>query len=110
MLINAPTQIPRSSLAHRRRHRRQVSRYMVLEAALADVAKQLLQLGDAHHAGAAKSLERIVGELAFPHVALNRALAIVGRKTRETHRPRFHPSHARPVSVVAPHRAGDDLL
>jgi len=39
---------------------------MMLENALADVTEQLLQPGDAHHAGAAKGFERIVGELAFP--------------------------------------------
>src|SRR6202162_5269060 len=82
----------------------------MLEAALADVAQQRLEFPDAHHPGAAEGLQRIVGEFAFPDVAMNRALAIVGRKTREAHRPGFHAAHARPVSVLSADRPGDDLL
>jgi hypothetical protein len=57
-----------------------------------------------------KVFERVVGELAFAHIAANGAVAIVGREARETHRTRLHAAHARSVSVLAAHRAGDDLL
>src|ERR1019366_10306514 len=69
--VYAPAQIACGGFLDRGGYGRQVGGYVVLEAALADVAEQLLQPGDAHHAGAAKSFERIVGELAFAHVALN---------------------------------------
>src|ERR1017187_3482817 len=77
----------------------------MLEAALADVAEQLLKLRDAYHAGAAKGFERIVGELAFPDVAVDRALAVVGGKAHETHRPGLPPAYASPINVLTPHRA-----
>ena len=42
---------------------------VVLEAVLADVAQQLLHVGDLDHAGAAEGVERIVGEGALADVA-----------------------------------------
>src|ERR1700724_2221320 len=82
----------------------------MLEAALADVAQQVLQLRNPDHAGAAERLQRIVGELTFPDVAVDRTFTIVGRKPREAQGAGFHAAHARSVSVLLANRACDDLL
>jgi hypothetical protein len=42
---------------------------VVLEAVLADVAEELLHVGDLDHAGAAEGVERVVGEGALADVA-----------------------------------------
>jgi hypothetical protein len=63
----------------------------MLEAVLTDIAEQGLQVRDADDAGAAESVERIVGEFAFADVAPDLAFRLSPglRRCRRC-------SHARP--------------
>src|SRR5439155_18765644 len=83
---------------------------MMLEATLANESKEFLQARDPHHAGAAEGVQRVVGELAFAYVSVDGSVAVVGGKTREAHGARLHQAHTRPISVLAPHGPGDNLL
>ena len=77
-MIHRPAEIACGGFVHRARHAREIGGNMVLETALTDVAKKLLQSWDAHHAGPAEREKRIVGKFAFAHVTANGALAIAG--------------------------------
>ena len=83
---------------------------MVLEALLADVAQQLLQLRDVGDAGTAEGLQRIARELAFANVATNAAMEVVGGEAREAHRAGLHAAHAGAEGVLLADGAGDDGL
>src|SRR5277367_2351100 len=72
MLIHAPTQVACGRLIHGWRYLCEIGRDMMLKATFANIAQQLLQLGDSNHARAAESIERIVREFTFPDVPANR--------------------------------------
>jgi hypothetical protein len=110
MVMNAPPKISRRRFAHGGGDRREVGSHVALETMLADVAEQFLQPVNPQHARAAECFERILGKLAFAHVAANGAVAIVSRESGETHRPCFHPSLAGAIGVLFTHRSGNDLL
>ena len=75
---------------------RQVGGHVMLEAVLADVAQQFLQLRNAHHARAAERIERIVGELAFADVAAGccRSRSLVEKRAKL-----MGPAFTRPTQV-----------
>src|SRR3984885_6333889 len=83
---------------------------MMLEPLLADVAQQLLQLGDVGHASAAEGFERITGELAFSDITADAAMEIVGGEAREAHCAGLDAAHAGAEGVLLPYCAGNDRL
>src|SRR5208283_6234007 len=82
----------------------------MLESVLANVMQQFLQPGNLHNAHAAKSIQRIVGEVALTDIAANHSRGIVGREARKAHGTSLHPAHDRTECVVLAHRPGNDLL
>src|SRR5713101_8402981 len=82
----------------------------MLEAALADVAQQMLHARNLDYARAAESLERIVGKHSLAHVPADSALAIVGGKPRVAHGPSLHTAHTGAEGVFLPYGSCDDLL
>ncbi len=63
-----------------------------------------------HDAGAAKGVERVVGELALADVAANLPGQIVGREAHETHLLRLDQADNRSECVLLADRARDDFL
>ena len=59
--------------------------HVMLETVFADVVQQLLHLRNFDHAGAAESIQRIVGESAFADVAAHLAGGVVGREAGKAH-------------------------
>jgi len=59
---------------------------VVLEALVADVAEEFLQLWHMSDRAVAKGLERIVGELAFADVGADDAAGVVGRQAAKGER------------------------
>src|ERR1022692_407113 len=112
LLVNGdvPAQVVAGGFLHGARHGGHVGGYVMLEAVFADEAQQGLKVRNLHHAGAAEGSQRIVGELALADVAIDAAFQIVGGEAREAHRAGLHQALAGAVSVLAAHRAGDDLL
>src|SRR4051812_37897212 len=85
-----PPEILRRGLVHRIRDMRERPRHMMLEAALADVPEQRLQIVDLHHSRAAERLEWILRESTLADVAADLPRAIVRREAREAHVARAH--------------------
>src|ERR1035437_7213024 len=83
---------------------------VVFEALAADVLQELLQMSNFRHAGAAESLQWIVGEPARAGVPANDAATIVSGITRKAHVAGLDAAHARSEGVQLAHRAGDDGL
>lgn len=63
---------------------------VVLEAVLADVAEELLHVGDLDDARAAEGVERVVGECSLADVALDLAGEVVGGEAGEAHGAGLH--------------------
>src|SRR6202789_3017068 len=59
----------------------------MFEVVLADVAEELLHVGDLDDAGSSKGVERVVGEFAFADVAGDFAGEVVGGEAGEAHGP-----------------------
>src|SRR5919204_341125 len=59
---------------------------------------------------AAEGFKRVIGEFARAHVALDRAMAVVGGEAGEAHGTGFDAPHAGAVSVLFAHGAGDNGL
>jgi len=68
-----PAQVVRRCFAHGRRYLREVRRYVMLEAVGANEVQELLHVRNPYYAGPAESLQWIVGEFAFAHVAADLA-------------------------------------
>src|SRR5713226_2793499 len=83
---------------------------MVFKALLADESKQLLQPWNSGHARAAKGFQRIVGELALPHVTPDLAMKIVRGESHISHGAGFNPANTGAKRILLAHRAGDDRL
>src|ERR1035438_9485133 len=107
---DVPAQVVAGGLLHGTGDGGHVGGYVMLEAVFADKAQQGLEMENFHDAGTAESDQRIVGELALSHVAIDAAFQIVGGEAREAHRAGLHQALAGAVGVLAAHRAGDDLL
>src|ERR1039457_2019068 len=107
---DVPAQVVAGGLLHGTGDGGHVGGYVMLEAVFADKAQQGLEMENFHDAGAAESDQRIVGELALSHVAIDAAFQIVGGEAREAHVAGFHQALAGAVGVLAAHGAGDDLL
>ena len=60
MIVHVPAQVFRQGLVDSISHQRQIDGDMVLLAVLADVAEQLLEVGNLHHAVAAKGIDRVI--------------------------------------------------
>src|SRR5690349_5661086 len=97
--MHCPPQVAAGCLVHRTADLSQVGSDMVLKSLLADVAQQLLQSRDLDDAGAAEGIKRVIGELAFSHVAADFALPIVSREARETHGRGLDTADASAVGV-----------
>src|ERR1022692_814826 len=82
----------------------------MLKSLLADVMQQLLHLRNLHNSGAAKRLQRIVGESSFADVASDASKCVVSREARKAHGTGFHLSNTSPKGVLLPHRSGNDRL
>src|ERR1019366_4687523 len=107
---DVPAQVTGGGFLHGAGDGGHVGGHVMLEAVLADEAQERLEMRNLDHAGAAESGQRIVGELALSHVAIDAAFQIVGGEARVAHRAGFHQALAGAVGVLAAHRAGDDLL
>jgi len=83
---------------------------VVLEAALANVAEQFLQVRDLDDAGSAEGVERIVGESAVADVAAHFACGVVGGEAGEAHFFRLDEADAGAECVFFADGAGDDFL
>ena len=83
---------------------------VVLEAVFADVAEEVLHVGDLDDAGAAEGVEGIVGEGALADVAADLAGEVVGGEAGEAHGAGFDGAVERAVGVLLADGAGDDLL
>src|SRR6266849_100292 len=82
----------------------------MFKPAFANKAKKFLQVGNVHDAGAAKSLERIIGEGSFADIAADFPFTIIRRDAGKAHRTGLDSSHARSKRVLLTHCSGDDLL
>src|SRR5216684_3349561 len=82
----------------------------MFEPAFTNKAKKFLQVGNVHDTGAAKSLERIIGEGSFADIAADFSFTIIRRDAGKAHRTGFNSSHARSKRVLLTHCSGDDLL
>src|SRR4051794_6914343 len=83
---------------------------MMLEASLADVSEQVLQLWYLDDARAAEGLQGIVGEVALADVAPHLAFAVISGEARIAHRRSLHTADAGAEGVLLTDGAGDDLL
>ena len=88
----------------------EVGSNVMLEAVLADVAEELLHVGDFDDTCAAEGVERVVGEGAFAYVAGDLAGEVVGREAGEAHRAGLNRAVEGAVRVLLAHGARDDEL
>src|SRR5690349_2678001 len=83
---------------------------MVLIAVQTDVAEQVLQLLDAHHARAAEGVERIVSEFALAYIGAQLSGVVAGGNAAEAHGAGFDASHAGAERIRFAYGTGNDLL
>src|SRR5260370_22509714 len=69
---------------------REICGDVMFVAVFADVAEQFLHFRNFHHAGAAESFQRVVGEFSFADVAADHAFAVDGGETRVAHHAAFY--------------------
>src|ERR1700704_600931 len=91
--VDVPMEITCCRFVDGRSDGREVGSNVMLEAAFANEAQQLLQLGDADDAGTTKRFQGILGECAFADVAGDFSFAVVGGKSCVAHRAAFHTPH-----------------
>src|SRR6267378_6226386 len=82
----------------------------MFEPAFTDMPEKFLQLRNMHDAGAAKRLQRIVGEGSFADIAADLPCTIIRCYAGKAHRTGLNSSHARAKRVFLANRPGDDLL
>src|SRR6266851_514125 len=95
---------------HRARYRRKVRCNMVLESVLANVMQQILQARNLHYAGAAESIERIIGKRAVPYISAHCPSSVIRGEAGKAHRPRLYAAHHGSEGVFLAHGAGNDFL
>src|SRR5690242_16917932 len=110
MLVHVPVQIPGGGFIDGGSNTRQVGGHVMLKTVFADVVQQLLHLGDFDYAGAAESVQRVIGKSAFAHISAHLAGCVVGGEAGKAHLFRLDQSHAGAESVFLAHGAGDNLL
>src|SRR5205807_6004474 len=89
---------------------RKIRRHVVLESPFTDEPQQFLQPWYTYDSRSSERFQRIVGKLAFAHIAAHFPFAVIGRKPREAHRPALHVAHAGPEGVLLAHRSRYDFL
>src|SRR6202020_1893886 len=89
---------------------RKICCYVVLKAVLADVPQQLLHLRNLDDTGTAKCMQRIVGESALADITGDLTRKVVGRETREAHRPGLYRAVQRSMRIILADGPRDDLL
>src|SRR5579863_4116032 len=82
----------------------------MLEAFLADILQQLLQLWNLGHACSAEGLEWVVSEAPGARVAANDAVAVIGGVASIGHGASLDLPDAGAECIFLAHRSGDDLL
>src|SRR6266700_3314187 len=82
----------------------------MFEPAFADITQKFLQMRNMHDAGAAKSLQRIVGERTFADITADLPFAIIRRNAGKTHRAGLHSSYACAKRIFLAYCPGNDLL
>src|ERR1700722_1180297 len=80
VVVHAPAQIADSGFVHRARHLGKIGGNVVFKALLANQPKQFRYPWNSSHTGAAKGLQRIVGELPLSNISPDLAVEIVGGK------------------------------
>src|SRR3954451_25321298 len=82
----------------------------MLETILADVAQELLQLGNLDHSDPTEGIERVAGELPFANIPANGSAGVVGGESGEAHSAWLHAPDHSAVGVLFADGARDDLL
>src|SRR5260370_19369369 len=82
----------------------------MVEPEFGDITQKFLQMRNMHDAGAAKSLQRIVGERTFADIAADFSLAIIRRNAGKTHRAGLHSSYACAKRIFLAYCPGNDIL
>src|SRR5712692_2172176 len=108
--VDVPAEVAGGGFVNGRGDLGEIRGNVMLESVLADVTQEFLQVGNANHAGAPESLERIVSEFPFSDVTTDFPLPIIRRKTYKAHRAGFHLADTGSKGIFLADRAGDDLL
>src|ERR1700691_5279003 len=107
VLMHLPSEVVGGSLVDRAGNGGEVGSHVMLEAVLADVAKELLHVGDFDDAGSAEGVEGIVGESALADVAGDAAGEVVGGEAGKAHVAGFDGAVERSVRIFLAHGARD---
>src|SRR6266568_3798336 len=82
----------------------------MFKTAFADITQKFLQMRNVQDAAAAKSLQRIVGELTFADIAADFPFAIIRRNAYKPHRAGLHSPYACAKRIFLAYCPGNDLL
>src|SRR5687768_7631081 len=83
VVINFPSQIAAKGLRQHASGMRSVHHNVVLEALVADVAQEFLQLRHTGHCPVAECFQLVVGQFTLPDISPNYSAGIVGRQSAE---------------------------
>ncbi len=110
MVIDVPAHVLAHGFLDRIGALRQVDGRVVLEAVLADVRQQRLEVGDVRDADAAEGVQRVVRHIALPDVCRDQPVEVVGRDAAIGEGIILDAPDDGAVGVVLAHRAGDNGL
>ena len=78
MPIHLPAEIASGGLVDCAGNRGEIGRHMMFETVFANVVEKVLQPRDLDDSGAAKGIQRIIGEAALANVATHFARCVIG--------------------------------
>ena len=110
MMVNIPAQVAAQRLCNRCGRMAPVHGRVMLKTVLANHMHQGWQLGNLHHRASPERIQRVVGELALPHIRADSPRQVIGTHAAESQRPRSSPAFQRPKSVLFAQRGAEALV
>src|SRR5437016_14677012 len=110
MMIGFPSEIFRERFLDSGGDMRGVDGDMMLVTVLANIGEQLLKIGNAANAVAAKRREWVIRQIAFADVSAYFARGVVGADAEVGERGGFDPANHGAVGVFLADRASNDFL